>query len=246
MLWYELLTTDVKAAETFYKAVVGWGVAPFEGSPEPYDMWTRSDGTPIGGVMKIPAGMNVPPHWAMYVGVPEIEQAIARAEQLGGSTLSPPIDIPGVGRMRTMKDPQGAVFSIYEPSSPPQRADAEPGLGETSWHELYTTDAEAALQFYTQLFGWKPTESMDMGPMGKYHMFGRTFPLGGMMKKQPELAQVPPYWGLYFRVADVNAGGERVKANGGQVLNGPMEVPGGDWIVNCMDPQGALFSLHHR
>ena len=82
--------------------------------------------------------------------------------------------------------------------------------------------------------------------MGKYHMFGRAFPLGGMMNKPPEMAQVPPHWGIYFRVADVHAGAERVKANGGQVLNGPMEVPGGDWIVNCMDPQGAAFSLHHR
>ena len=60
------------------------------------------------------------------------------------------------------------------------------------------------------------------------------------------MAQVPPHWGLYFRVTDVHAGAERIKANGGQVLNGPMEVPGGDWIVNGMDPQGAAFSLHHR
>jgi predicted enzyme related to lactoylglutathione lyase len=102
------------------------------------------------------------------------------------------------------------------------------------------------LKFYTELFGWRPTESMDMGSMGKYHMFGRAFPMGGMMNKPPEMAQVPPNWGLYFKVDDVHAGAERVKANGGQVLNGPMEVPGGDWIVNCMDPQGAAFSLHHK
>ena len=60
------------------------------------------------------------------------------------------------------------------------------------------------------------------------------------------MAQVPPAWNMYFRVDDVNAAADRAKANGGQVTNGPMEVPGGDWIVNCMDPQGAAFSMHHK
>jgi hypothetical protein len=246
LLWYELLTNDVSAARKFYAPVVGWTVAPFEGSAQPYDMWVREGDVPIGGVMQIPAGMNFPPHWGMYVGVPKLEDAVSRIERLGGSALSPVIDVPAVGRMRTMKDPQGAAFSIYEPASPPQQPEAEPQLGDVSWLELYTANAEAALKFYTALFGWRPTESMDMGEMGKYHMFARDLPLGGMMNKPPAMAQVPSHWGLYFRVPDVHAGAERVKANGGQVLNGPMEVPGGDWIVNCMDPQGGAFSLHHK
>jgi uncharacterized protein len=87
---------------------------------------------------------------------------------------------------------------------------------------------------------------MDMGPEGKYQMFGRQFPLGGMMNKPPAMAQAPPHWMIYFRVPDVHAAAERVKANGGKVLNGPMEVPGGSWIVNAMDPQGAAFSLTHN
>jgi predicted enzyme related to lactoylglutathione lyase len=246
LLWYELLTTDVKAAEQFYGAVVGWTVAPFDGSPQPYDLWIRPDGAPMGGVMSLPEGMNVPPHWAMYVGVTGLEAAVAEIERLGGSAMSPVIDVPTVGRMRTMKDPQGAMFSVYEPSSPPQEPEEEPKLGDASWHELYTTDGDAAMAFYTTLFGWKPTEAMDMGEMGKYQMFGRALPLGGMMKSPPEMAGIPPAWSVYFRIDDVHAGAERVKANGGRVLNGPMEVPGGDWIVNGMDPQGAAFSLHHR
>jgi predicted enzyme related to lactoylglutathione lyase len=245
-LWYELLTTDMKAAEAFYTAVVGWATAPFDGSPEPYDMWMRADNQPMGGVMKIPQGMNFPPHWGMYIGVPKLEDAVAQIERLGGSSLSPVIEVPTVGRMRTMKDPQGGGFSVYEPASPPPHPESEPAVGDVSWHELYTTDAEAAKKFYLQLFGWRETETMDMGPMGKYHMFGRSFPLGGMMNKMPEMAQMPTAWSLYFRVPDVHAGAERAKAHGGQVLNGPMEVPGGDWIVNCMDPQGAAFSLHHK
>ena len=243
-LWYELMTNDVKAAEKFYTTVVGWTVTPFEGSPQPYDIWNRAGGVPVGGVMKIPEGMNFPPHWGMHVGVPKLEDAISKIERLGGSALSPIIEVPNVGRMRTMKDPQGVTFSIYEPVSPPQQAEAKPEIGDTSWHELYTTDANAALKFYSDLFGWRETQAMDMGPMGKYHIIARKWDIGGVMNKPPEMAQVPPHWGFYFRVDDVNKGAERVKANGGKVLNGPMEVPGGSHIVNCMDPQGAAFSLH--
>jgi predicted enzyme related to lactoylglutathione lyase len=246
ILWYELLTKDMKAAERFYTAVVGWTVTPFAQSPQPYDMWTRAGDITVGGVMTIPPGMGFPPHWEFYVGVPKLEDGVAKIERQKGSALSPVIEVPTVGRLRTMKDPQGAVFSIYEPAAPPPRPEAEPEIGDVSWHELYTTDAAAALKFYSDIFGWRERNAMDMGPMGKYYIFGREWDLGGMMNKPKELAQVPPHWGLYFRVPDVHEGAERVKANGGKVLNGPMEVPDKSWIVNCMDPEGAGFSLHHR
>ena len=245
ILWYELLTTDMKAAERFYPAVVDWTVTPFEGSPQPYDMWMRAGNIAVGGAMTIPDGMNFPPHWGMYVGVTQLEDAVAKIERLGGSALSPVIEVPTVGRMRTMRDPQGAAFSVYQPENPPQQPEAKPELGDVSWHELYTTDAPAALKFYGDLFGWRERQAMDMGPMGKYHIWGREWDLGGMMNKPKEMAQVPPHWGLYFRVPDVRQGAEKVTSNGGKVLNGPMEVPGGSWIVNCVDPQGAHFSLHH-
>lgn len=246
MTWYELLTNDVKAAEQFYTNVIGWKVTPFKGSPQPYDMFTRTGDQPVAGAMTIPPGMNYPPFWGMYIEVAKLEDAVAKIERLGGSALSPVIEVPEVGRMRTMKDPQGAVFSIHEPATPTQRPESPPEIGEASWHELYTTDAEAAMKFYTELFGWKPTDTMDMGPMGKYHMFGRAFPIGGMMNKPKEMAQVPPNWNIYFRVPDVKASVDTVKSHGGQILNGPMEVPGGDWIINCLDPQGAAFSLHSK
>ena len=247
VIWYELMTTDVKAAEDFYTQVVGWTVAPFKGSQQTYDLWMRTADAAIGGVMKIPDGMKFPPHWGMYIGVPKLEDAVAGIERRGGKYLSPVIEVPEVGRMCTMADPQGAAFSILQPAMAGTPSDGEPQLGDTSWHELYTTDAEAAMKFYTELFGWRPTESMDMGPMGKYHMFARGAAFGGgMMNKPKEMAHVPPGWGFYFRVPDVHAAAERVKKNGGQILNGPMEVPGGDWAVNCMDPQGAAFSLHHK
>ena len=245
-LWYELMTTDMKAAEAFYKAVIGWTSAPFEGSPQPYTMFGRSDQTPVAGLMTRPDEVKAPPFWAMYVGVPKLEDAAAHIKRLGGSELSGVIDVPTVGRMQMLKDPQGAAFYIIEPTGE-GRPEAAAEIGEASWHELMTTDAEAAMTFYAEVFGWEPSETMDMGPGGKYLMFNRPHGMiGGMMNKPPELADVPPFWSIYFRVADINAATERIKANGGQVINGPMEVPGGDLIVNAVDPQGAGFSLHAR
>lgn len=246
-LWFELMTTDTKAAEKFYRTVVGWSSAPFEGSPVPYTMFNRAGDVPVGGLMERPQGMDAPPFWAMYIGVPKLEDGAAHVKSLGGSELSPVIDVPQVGRMQMMADPQGAAFYIYEPASAPQQAEVAPEIGEASWLELMTTDAPAAMKFYEALFGWQPTEAMDMGPMGKYQMFNRPHGMiGGMMNKSPEMAQVPPNWQIYFRVPDIDAAAERIKANGGQILNGPMEVPGGDMILNAMDPQGAAFALHAK
>jgi predicted enzyme related to lactoylglutathione lyase len=110
-----------------------------------------------------------------------------------------------------------------------------------------TTDTNAALKFYQDVFHWQPGQSMDMGPMGKYQMFNRPHgQIGGMMNKPKEMANVPPNWQIYFRVPDVDAAAERVKAAGGKILNGPMDVPDGDRVLNAMDPQGAAFGLHSK
>jgi predicted enzyme related to lactoylglutathione lyase len=246
-VWYELMTTDTAAAETFYKTVVGWTSAPFDASPNPYTVFKRSGQVQVAGLMKRPDGMNMPSFWAMYVAVPRLEEAVGQIKRLGGSELSPVIEVPTVGRLQMMKDPQGAAFYIIQPASIEERPETAPEIGEASWHELMTTDAPAAMKFYSEIFGWQPSETVDIGPMGKYHMFNRPFGMiGGMMNKPPEMAHVPPHWMIYFRVPDINAATERININGGQVLNGPMEVPGGDWVVNAMDPQGAAFSLHAK
>jgi len=246
-LWYELMTTDMKAAESFYRNVVGWKTSPFEGAGQPYTLFNRSGDVGVAGVMTKPAEVKAPPFWAMYIGVPTLEETATQIERLGGKAHTEVISVPNVGRLQMMMDPQGAAFYIYEPTSSDQRPEAAPEVGEVSWHELMTTDWPAAMKFYQQVFNWQPSEAMDMGPMGTYQMFNRPHGMiGGMMNKPPEMANVPPNWQIYFRVPDVDAAAERIKASGGQILNGPMEVPGGDRVLNAMDPQGAAFGLHAR
>src|SRR6185295_20227567 len=102
---------------------------------------------------------------------------------------------------------------------------------------------EGAWKFYEALFGWEKTSAMDMGEMGTYQMFGRGggIPNGGIMKPPPG---APAAWMPYAMVKDAKAAAATATANGGKIVNGPMEVPGGDWIAQGLDPQGAMFAVH--
>ena len=240
-VWHDLMTSDPGKAVEFYTKVTGWGTQQWPG-PQPYTMWT-SGGTPLGGVMTQPPNTGAPPHWLAYVGTPDIDATVAQAQKLGAKTLVPPTQIPNAGKFSVLNDPQGVAFAVYMPGDEKSPEDGQPGVGQFSWHELVTTDAVAAFEFYSALFGWKKTHAMDMGPMGTYQMYGLDWiELGGMFNKPPEMPAVT--WVNYIRIADINRGVEAVKAGGGQVLVEPMEVPGGDMIVQAMDPQGALFALH--
>lgn len=246
-VWSELMTSSVTGAQQFYDKVVGWTSGRHTANSQmEYYEFKRSNGAPVAGLMERPKDMPMS-IWAMYIAVPDLNAATAQLKRLGGNTLTDVITVPTVGRMQMVKDPQGAGLYIIQMESSDMGPDRAPEVGEASWLELMTTDAPAAMNFYQQMFGWQPTEAMDMGPDGTYQMFNRgSRMIGGMMKKPAKLGQMPPFWTIYFRVADIDGAVERIKANGGQIMNGPVEVPGGDKIVNAIDPQGAGFSLHAR
>jgi predicted enzyme related to lactoylglutathione lyase len=247
-VWHDLMTTDTKGAEKFYDEVAGWGTEPFPG-PTPYTMWTN-DGTPIGGSTLLSDDMRkngVPPNWTPSVGVESVDATAAKAAELGGKIVAPPMDIPGAGRYAIIQDPQGASLAIFAPSGEMQGGgDGALKKGDFSWHELITTDYVAAFDFYSKLFGWEKKDEHDMGPMGIYLMFapsGQSAPFGGMFTMGPDM-KMPPNWLSYIKVDDAKSSTETVTRAGGKVMNGPMEVPGGDWIAQCMDPQGVMFAVH--
>lgn len=243
-VWFDLVTTDPAAAPAFYSRVTGWGTEDWPG-PTPYTMWT-SDGVQLGGVMKLPPDAGGPPHWLAYISTPHVDETVQQAVDLGARVLTPATDIPTVGRFAVLADPHGAVFAAFTPEAAAPGHEGEAQLREFSWHELATHDYPAAFRFYERLFGWEKTSAMDMGEAGVYQMFGRNgVVLGGMFNASPQMP-APPGWLHYVLVDDVHRAVETVTASGGQVLNGPMEVPGGDWIAQCMDPQGAMFAVHAR
>lgn len=244
--WYELMTSDLDAAEAFYTAVVGWRPEPFDKAPGmPRYIVVNAGERGVGGLMTMPeeaAKMGMPPAWIGYIHASDIDAATKSLKDAGGAVHRAPDDIPGVGRFAVVADPQGAHFMFLQPNGPDQPPVPAGTPGHVGWHELYTTDWRQALAFYGEQFGWTKGDEFDMGPMGIYQLYGYGGePVGGMMNK-PE--QVPvPAWQFYFNVPAIDTAAARVTDNGGKVLMGPMEVPSNQWIVQCQDPQGAHFAL---
>jgi predicted enzyme related to lactoylglutathione lyase len=247
-VWCDLITSDPKEAEAFYTKVAGWGTMPWT-APTPgsmaYTMWTVA-GAPIGGLMALPSGAPAPPYWLGYVSVPDVDEAVSQAESLGGTTVEKAADIPSVGRFAVLADPQGAMFAVFASAGQTPGHEGMPLVGEFSWHELMTTAYSSAFRFYQSMFGWEKLSEHDMGPLGVYLEFGRNAaPMGGMFNK-PADVPMPPNWLQYIHVDSVDRVAELVKESGGTILNGPMDVPGGDRIAQCMDPQAAAFAIHSR
>jgi uncharacterized protein len=244
-VWYELMTTDAKAAEDFYRGVIGWDAKDAGMSGMSYTILSAAE-TPVGGLMSMPEearANGARPAWAGYVAVEDVDQFAERVKKAGGSVHRAPGDIPGVGRFAVVADPQGAAFMLFKGMGEAQPPQPTPGTrGHAGWRELHAGDWGSAFAFYSGLFGWTKAEAIDMGPMGTYQLFATgDEPTGGMMTK-PQ-AEPRPYWLYYFNVDGIKAAAERVKKKKGEVLNGPHQVPGGSWIIQCRDPQGVMFAL---
>ena len=250
-VWYDLTTTDVASALRFYPALFGWKTQKFEfGDPSnPYTMWS-ADGQTLGGVMKLSAeqaGMGIPPNWLCSIEVNNVDSTAQQAKSLGGNVIVGPMDIPNTGRYAVLTDPQGGPIAIYTPSPGrgPRAFDGNGRLGHASWHELMTTDVDAAFDFYGKLFMWEKTGDMDAPGVGKYQMFGQNgTPYGGIYKKPAPMAQVPTNWLPYFFVRDVVASTNAATKAGARVMQPPMDIPGGGSIAVLTDPQGAHFAVH--
>jgi predicted enzyme related to lactoylglutathione lyase len=248
-IWYELMTSDQDAAIAFYKAVVGWSAEDQTMAELDFRYTILSAGEQgVGGLMKLTDDMSVggaKPGWIGVIGVPDTDAAAKSIVDAGGAIHMGPDDIPNVGRYAVVADPGGAVFELLTPLPREEEPPAvEPGTaGHVGWHELFSSSGEkAAFDFYSSQFGWETMEEMDMGPMGTYRIFGVDgVQMGGMMDKPENIPAST--WGFYFNVDGIDAAIERIAANGGQVTMEPHEVPGGSWIVQAVDPQGANFAL---
>ncbi len=245
-VWHELMTTDTAAATAFYASVVGWRTADSGMVGFDYTLFYTGEQR-AAGLMAMPedAPPGMPPCWVGYIGVDDIDATATDLAAKGATIIEQPRDIPGVGRFAVIADPHGAVFSLFWTADGDMGPQLPPGSdGQVGWNELMAGDLDSAWAFYSSAFGWTKDMAVDMGEMGVYQTFGANGGpgFGGMMTK-PKDIPAPPYWGYYFNVDAIDAAVERVKAAGGQILMGPMEVPGGGWIINCIDPQGAHFNL---
>ena len=236
----------MKAAEKFYTSL-GWGVQPWPESPTPYDMWTIGNKR-VGGVMTIPEGMRAngtPPHWLPYVRVRDVDVSTAQAISLGGRVHRSAADIPAVGRFAVVEDPGGGTIALFTPQGD-AAGTGDPQLGEFAWHEMGATNLETVWDFYVELFEWERVSEFDMGAMGPYRMFGKGGERYGGMYRRADESKASPYWLSYVAVSDAGSFADIVTANGGVVMTGPMDVPGGDRVVVFRDPQSAVCAAHQR
>ena len=243
--WYDVMTTDTKAARQFYCDVVGWNTQDSSQPGMEYTIFAAND-RGVAGLLPIPAearSAGVPPMWMGYIAVDDVDEAAKRLEREGGKVHRAPTEVPGIIRFAVVADPQGAGFIIAKglmADAPPELPPGTPGT--VGWHELYAVDGESAFPFYERMFGWTKGDAMDMGPMGKYQLFATGgADVGGIMTKPPVVPV--PHWTYYFNVPTIDAAAARVTSGGGRIIHGPSQVPGDLWIVNCLDPQGAGFAL---
>jgi predicted enzyme related to lactoylglutathione lyase len=249
-IWYELMTSDADGAKAFYDAVVGWDIG--EGVPEygGYRMIGTSDGKSAGGLLPLTDEMQehgARPTWLGYINVADVDRAVTDIEAAGGKSLMPAFDIPNIGRIAMVLDPQGAPFYVMKPIPPAGEPNAQSDVFSSDaqqrigWNELSTSDPAAARAFYTEQFGWGTNDFMDMGEMGEYrfidHQGKRLGALCGLMPGGQ------PKWRFYIRVPSIAGAKATAESKGGTIAMGPHQVPTGEWILIGTDPQGAEFAL---
>jgi len=245
--WPELSTSDQKAGVAFYRSLFGWDVNEQPAGPnETYSMF-QIRGKTVGaaaGQRPEERQQGVPPHWNSYVTVSNADEAVKRAQSLGGQVLAPAFDVMDVGRMAVLQDPTGAVFEVWEAKKHiGAQIMREPGA--LTWTELATNDTAGAKKFYTSLFGWKEKTSDGGGMTYTEFSVGDT-PQAGMMAMTDEMKaqHVPPNWLPYFQVVDCDATANKAKELGGSLIVPPTDIPNTGRFSVIRDPQGAVFAIY--
>jgi uncharacterized protein len=233
-VWHDNNSTDVKKAASFYTELFGWETEVWKPGEIDYPM-IKAGGQMHGGFGNTEG--SAPSHWLGHVRVENADEAAERAGRAGGKVLAGPFDIPEIGRMAVIADPQGATLSAYASAS-----DEPASAGTFVWDELVTTDPKAAKRFYTEVFGWT-TRDMDMGPSGTYTIFQHNdVDVAGAMQR-PEGMDAPPHWLPYIGTDDVDKTAARAKELGGTVFKEAFDVPTVGRIAIVQDPVGAVFGL---
>ena len=242
--WVELGTTNSEAAKRFYNSLFGWSIEDLPDSSGMVYTLLQVEKSDIAALYQMSAeqqSQGISPNWLSYVSVKSADEAAARAKELGGKVMMGPADVPGAGRLAVMSDPQGALFAVWQPGHHiGARIVNEPRT--LCWNELVTFDEQAAIEFYTSLFGWK-AQALPMESMSYTVFQNGERPAGGCMKITPSMGPVPPHWLVYFAVEGCDEMVEKAKSAGGTVLVQPTDIPRIGRFSVLQDPQGAAFAV---
>lgn len=245
--WHEIGSHDAAKAKAFYAALLGWNTMDRPMGPGPEDVYTmlRVGDADVAGLYAMNGEQyaNVSSHWMTYIWVDDVHATAAKATSLGGSVISEPMDMPGIGQFAVLQDPTGATFAAYKGSGHSGAAELGNAAGGVSWNELMTPDAAKAKAFYTELIGWT-AKGRDMGGFEYTVLSKGEDMVGGLMEMSgPEWTGVPPHWMSYVTVADVDATAQKAKDLGGEVKVEPQDIPEIGRFAVIQDPTGAVFSV---
>lgn len=239
-IWVDLSSPDVTAAARFYSQLFGWQAEDMGEQAGHYHMFRH------GGKMVAAVGPQMSPGqptaWSTYVSTTDAQATARRVTEAGGQVLAAPFEVMDQGSMAVFMDPTGAAFAVWQPALM-VGADQFNAPVSLTWNELHTRNLEQAKQFYPKVFGWG-IHSNPMPGGGEYvewQIDGRSI-AGGTTMDQNLPAQVPPYWLVYFSVANTDDIVKRTQELGGKVMAPAMDIPQGRMAV-LTDPQGAAFAV---
>ena len=239
--WADCATTDAATAKQFYAELMGWQIEDFPMGDDLYYTMYSQDGCNTVGLSPMPAGMDgVPSHWNSYISVDDVDALTDKAKELGATILAGPMDVFDNGRMVSFQDPTGAVVNLWQPKSH-IGAQIVNTPGAMTWNELMTGDTEKAREFYGALLGWtfSPMEGMP-----DYHIImNGTRPNGGIMSFPEGMEGVPPNWGVYIAVDDIDAKVAKAKELGATVPMGIIDSGDIGRMALVTDPTGATFEM---
>jgi len=238
--WIDLGSPNTDESAAFYGELFGWEVLPSMPDSGGYRI-CHYNGRPVAA-FGVQTQSDVPPYWTTYVSVTDADATVKAVETAGGTVLLAPMEVPTQGRFAMFADPNGAVFSVWQPN---QFAGAgvvnEPNT--LTWNELTTRNTDRSIVFYSEVFGWT-ADAMPMGDGVNYTVWMlEGGPVGGMLPMGEMFPpEVPPFWQVYFSVADTDATLAKARELGGSVVDGPSDTPQGRMAV-LRDPHGAMFAV---
>src|SRR6185503_13901310 len=242
--WVELGTTDNEAGKNFYTQLFGWEAQDHSMGPDGVYTMLKLGGKDVGGLYKLMPDMlaqGIPPHWMSYVATANADETTEKAKAAGATIMNGPFDVFTLGRMAVIKDPTGAVFSIWQ-AGDNKGAGGYGGPGFLCWNELGTNDPGKAGQFYSNVFGW--TRQPFPGSPIEYTIFNNgDRGVGGMYRITPEMGPIPPHWLVYFAVEDCDARLQKATELGANVMKPADDIPGIGRFAILTDPQGAAFAI---
>lgn len=242
--WADCATTDLGASEDFYSSVFGWTAERIAASDGEVYSLQRLDGKTVAGIYELNQemrSMGVPPHWATYVEVLDVDAALERVRQEGGTVLDGPFEEPGVGKIAIIRDPVGGHLRLWRSESG-HGGEVFNIPGAMTWNELNTKEPEKASAFYEKVLDFEVETMSDPMSYTVLKVDGR--PVAGILTTTPEMGDIPSSWDVYFASDDVDATTNAALAAGGRAIREPFDVPGASArLAVLQDPQGAVFEV---